>query len=173
MGPPLIEDAGYFVRAGVGPAELGGLLFQPVRVKRDGSYMPAFTPEELSDEQVMTLGAWLAGHFEAPADPPQLGDATHGAELYALNCALCHGEQGEGNGQTIPLAAIVSELRAHEMSPATILGFTHLYARTGGASEMTVFSEEFLSDADLDDIAAFIWELPPLGPPPGAEADQG
>ena len=171
LGPPLVSDCAYFVKAGVSQDELGGLLMQPVRVKREGSIMPAFTPDELSDGDLMEIGRWLASTCEPPAETPQLGDAAHGAELYAANCALCHGANGEGNGVTIPLAAIVGELRAHEMSTATILGFTTLATRSGSMKEMPVYDTDALSDSDLADIAAHLWELPPLGPPPGGEGE--
>ena len=39
---------------------MGGLLMHPVRVKREGSIMPAFTTEQLSDENVMAIGQYLA-----------------------------------------------------------------------------------------------------------------
>lgn len=171
VGPPLIYDVGYFMDAGVTPEQLGMLLFHPVRVKREGSIMPAFTPEELSDEQVMELGIWMANHFEPAAEPMQLGDATNGAELYATNCALCHGAAGEGNELIRPLAGLSNDLRAHEMPPTTILGFTHLASRSGSIKDMPTWTEEELSDSDLADIAAFIWEFPPLGPPPVADAE--
>ena len=171
VGPPLIYDVGYFVDAGVTPEQLGMLLFHPVRVKREGSIMPAFTPEELSDEQVMELGIWLANHFEPAAEPMQLGDAANGAQLYADNCELCHGAAGEGNALIRPLAGLSNDLRQHEMPPTTILGFTHLSTRSGSIKDMPTFAEEDLSDSDIADIAAFIWEFPPLGPPPAADGE--
>ncbi|MCB1221602.1 MAG: c-type cytochrome [Planctomycetales bacterium] len=171
VGPPLIKDAGYFIWAGVSPEELGALLFQPVRIKREGSYMPAFSPEDLSDQEVMELGAWLAGFHEPAAELPQLGDPENGATLYAANCAMCHGANGESTAAGAPLAAIVGELHAHEMSTGTIIGFTYLSTRNNAMPSMPAFSEEDLSDSDLLDIAAFMWNFPPMGPPPAEGGD--
>ena len=57
VGPPMVEDVGYFIRAGIPADMLGMLLQKPVRVKREGSIMPAF--KHLTDEEIDAIVAFL------------------------------------------------------------------------------------------------------------------
>lgn len=165
VGPPLAEDTAYFIKAGV-PAEVMGVLLQhAVRQRPPDSRMPVFTPEEVSDADLHAMGMFLASCTPPPAEPPQLGSAERGAELYARHCAMCHGAKGEGVGQMLPLALFAEELRSSGAPPNLMLGFVTLSTRSGDVPKMPVYSPEQLSDADLADLAAYLWAMPPLAPP--------
>jgi mono/diheme cytochrome c family protein len=49
--------------------------------------------------------------------PPGKGDVTHGAEVYADQCAACHGTFGEGEGRYPKLAGGVGSLTADRPEP--------------------------------------------------------
>jgi len=170
VGPALIDDVGYFVRAGI-PAEAMGMLLQkPVRVGKEGSIMPAYTPDQVSDADLNDIGAYLASFHAAPDAPPQLGSAGEGEAPYAQYCAMCHGAQGEGVQGMTPVAFMAAELKQHNLPPNILLAFVMLSARSGDVGTMPVFSEDALSDAQLADIAAYIWDMPvPEMPAPPAE----
>jgi mono/diheme cytochrome c family protein len=81
----------------------------------EGSVMPAFSTENggpLSPEQIDKLTlfilSWQTGGAVIPSSPTPViltplteipgveGDPTHGSLLYAQNCAVCHGAEGQG-----------------------------------------------------------------------------
>lgn len=166
VGSFLVDDSAYFVRAGVPAVAAGMLLRHPVRMRPEGSRMPAYTPDEISDQDLDDVGYYLASFTPEPDTPPALGSASAGAGLYAKHCAACHGAKGEGVGKMLPLAFFANDLKQNGVPPSVILGFVMLSARSGSVPKMPTFSEERLSDTDLADIAAFIWEMPlPSGKP--------
>ncbi len=76
-------------------------LFKTIRLGRPGRIMPAF--EHLSDEQthaiVRHIRSWGSGPVRlAPEGAP--GDPEKGRDIFARNCARCHGPQGEGGAGT-------------------------------------------------------------------------
>lgn len=161
VGPPLIEDAAYFVRAGVPYELMGALLQEPVRVKREGSIMPVFTTEQLSDADLNDIGGFIASFEPIPDMPLQMGDPNNGATLYSQTCALCHGVNGEGSSSIRSLAVLSSMLRQYNMPPSAMIGFTNMASRSGSIVGMPAISEQVLSDQDLLDIAAHLWTLEP------------
>ncbi len=83
---------------------------------------------------------------EAPADVLTAGDAVRGQELFASNCALCHGPDGKG-GAMAPSAlndAVFLGERTDEDLAEVI--------REGVAGKMPPFAD--LSDEDLLDLIA-------------------
>lgn len=73
------------------------------------------------------------------------GDATAGAEVYAANCAACHGEDGTGGtGSDLTAGAIDSEAIVEIV----------LY----GGDGMTAF-EDILSDQEIADVVAYVHTL--------------
>lgn len=109
--------------------------------------------------------------------PPGGGDPARGARLFATNCAVCHGQKGEGRvgatlntvfvsmNATVELKEIISKGRLGTMMPT--------WGKENGGP---------LSEQDIDDIVAYIesWgktyeppePLPPVPPqniPPVAE----
>lgn len=77
-------------------------LRQTIRLGRPGRVMPAFP--RLSDAQLDAIVGYIRGWSGKPAPvfptAPVQGDPQHGKELYAVYCAECHGEMGEGGSGT-------------------------------------------------------------------------
>lgn len=165
VGPSLVDDTAYFVRAGVPPPAMGTLLRKPVRQRPEGSRMPAFTPSEISDADLDDLGLYLAGFTPVPKPPPAMGSAERGAPLYAKACASCHGAKGEGVGKMLPVAVFANQLKKGGAPPNVMLAFVNLSSRSG-VPGMPTFTPAQLSDRDLADIAAHIWQMPMPAPPP-------
>jgi cytochrome c oxidase cbb3-type subunit III len=168
VGSYLVDDTAYFVRAGVPAEAMGSLYRHPVRVRPPESRMPAFAPTEVSDADLDDMGLYLASQTPPPGNPPALGSAERGAPLYARTCAACHGAEGQGVKQMLPLAIFSNQLREAKAPPSVILGFVMLSTRSGSVPKMPSYSRETLSDRDLADIAAHIWSMPMPSPqPPG------
>lgn len=101
------------------------------------------------DDQRQALVAYLADQFdlegEIPDPPP--GEASRGREIYAANCAQCHGSTGAGGvagagAWTPPVmnrdaTAIAEAIRV-------------------GPFEMPRFGQEQISDEELGDVVAFL-----------------
>jgi len=159
-GPPMVDSTAYFIRAGVPAEAMGPLFYHPVRQQPPGSTMPTFTPEEISDAELNDLGYYLGSQTPAPETLPELGSAENGAELYAANCAICHGDETGAGAATLPLAMFAGELKQGGAPPFVMLGFVNLASRSGYIKDMPVYTEDQLSDAELADIAAYIYAMP-------------
>jgi len=75
------------------------------------------------------------------------GDPTRGRELFAENCAACHGATGDG-------ASVGSNDVAPSLMNATV--FQVGEAIRAGPGIMPRFGRDVLSDADVDDIARYV-----------------
>lgn len=76
------------------------------------------------------------------------GDAARGEEIASMDCIDCHGESGQGDEDTPPLAGLdeayhVEQLKAYKSGERT---------DEGGLMAMTV---EELSEQDMADLAAY------------------
>ena len=104
----------------------------------------------------------------APTGPP---DPARGAELYAANCATCHGPRGDGDG---PAAAALNPRPAKHSDGAVmnVLSDAFLFqviqqgGPSVGKSVMMAPWGGTLSDAQIRDIVAFVRTLatPPYSP---------
>ena len=78
-------------------------------------------PDEVA-KAARTLGAHLLAAYPVPLAPTKAPDLGRGAELYAANCASCHGLNGDGHGpdaaklKPAPVAFLDAG-RARERSP--------------------------------------------------------
>lgn len=90
-------------------APLGlGLLFTYDIVKIDwvsfmeiqSNYRPMEDPLPLPERSVPIQGAAYIPELGVPTNPvaPESESLTNGKRLYDISCALCHGDNGEGNG---------------------------------------------------------------------------
>lgn len=106
-------------------------------------------PEEFDDTQREATVAWMRERFELTGELPRevAGDIGRGHELYAQNCASCHGSFGEGgvSGDGTQVLALDN----------TDWIATFAATRTGPAG-MPQFAEETLDDAEVADIATFV-----------------
>ncbi len=143
---------------------------------RPGTPMAGFLDEvggPLSRAQLGELTQWLVE--QADVEPisvgrePIPGDIARGAEIYAGECARCHGAAGEGGtGTALGNAAMLS------LTPDPFL--RHAVANGRQGTEMQSYAAT-LSDADLDNVTAFLrsrasgWEVqkPVYRPPPPPE----
>ena len=65
------------------------------------SYRPMEDPLPVPGRSIPIEGAAYIPYMGAPENPTTAGDEaslTRGAELYAINCKMCHGPEGKGNG---------------------------------------------------------------------------
>ena len=113
-----------------------------VRNGRNGqgnpSAMPSYTTDQLSDEQLDEILAWLSS-FPNPAD---------GEGLYVQYCANCHGADGLGGHSTEPLAGRFS------------VGDVIREGKEGGFAQrsdyMSAWTPEELSDEEVALIEAYM-----------------
>ena len=143
-------------------------LFTTIRHGRPGRVMPAFT--QLSDAQVHAIVAYVRSWMPPDtklmkvADAPVKGDAVHGKELFAKNCAVCHGADGEGGHGTGVTFSRPRDLpiippglnnpgflaaASDQMIKATLMN-----GREG--TPMVSFLKRGLSEQDIDDVVAYV-----------------
>ena len=68
------------------------------------SFKPMDHPLPPPERSIPVEGAISIPNMGAPQNPTAADEAsiTRGAELYAINCQMCHGVTGEGNGTIAP-----------------------------------------------------------------------
>ncbi|WP_455905761.1 cytochrome bc1 complex diheme cytochrome c subunit [Desertivibrio insolitus] len=109
-------------------------------------------PAQFTDEQVTALAEYVASLAPGPAIPDEEylqadGDATNGAELFRINCAMCHNVAGAGGALT-----------QGKYAP-TLRGVLpqHIYeAMQTGPQNMPVFNDLNLSPEDKADIITYL-----------------
>jgi ubiquinol-cytochrome c reductase cytochrome c subunit len=109
-------------------------------------------PIQFNQEQIDQMAAWVAALAPGPAIPDEEllqanGDATNGAELFRINCAMCHNVAGAGGalteGKWAPSVQDVSGKHIYE-------------AMVTGPSNMPVFSDLNLTPEDKRDIITYL-----------------
>ena len=110
------------------------------------------------------LGAlWLAtpGREAAPAGPQ---DATRGKSVYETRCAPCHGSEGGGDG---PAAAAITPKPRNFRDPDFWRGRSaaqlKLVVKQGRPGTLMAPFEGVLSEAEIDDVVAYIQSFRPRG----------
>jgi ubiquinol-cytochrome c reductase cytochrome c subunit len=141
-------------------------------------YMPLDNPAEqprrsrveFSEPELAALIAYVASLGEGPAIPephPEDGDVAAGLALFTENCAGCHQVVAEGGYLPEAVAPPLDEATPVQVAEAVRIG-PYLMPR---------FSEQQLSDSELDSIVAYVersqrpvdeggWGLGHLGPVP-------
>jgi ubiquinol-cytochrome c reductase cytochrome c subunit len=109
-------------------------------------------PPELTPATIAQIEAYIQSVAPGgPAIPPVVvGNAAHGATLFAQNCQHCHGAEAEG-------AAIGGVAWAPSLHHTSVTQVAE--AIRVGPDEMPPFSEQQLSSADVDDIVAYLGQL--------------
>lgn len=120
------------------------------------------TPQ-FTDEQTKALAAYVASVSPGPAIPASSAlntdnaDTALGAELFRINCAMCHNVAGAGG-------ALTQGKYAPSLSGVTP---THVYeAMVSGPQNMPVFSDLNLTPEDKKNIIAYLQYLE-KNPSPG------
>ncbi len=96
-------------------------------------------------------------------EPAQVGDANAGRQVFASNCAACHGAAAQGRGSAPALIGVVDHHSVDEVETVIRRG-------RGG---MPAFDAR-LSDAEIDDVLAFLAVAPAdeAAPSPGPHMDR-
>jgi ubiquinol-cytochrome c reductase cytochrome c subunit len=105
-----------------------------------------------SDEERAAVVAFMTERFGIEGsipDPPE-GDPARGREVFATNCAACHGSTGAG-GVAGAGAFTPNLIGLDEVTLASAIRV--------GPFQMPRFSEDQISDEELGDIAAFMHEV--------------
>jgi ubiquinol-cytochrome c reductase cytochrome c subunit len=109
-------------------------------------------PVQFNQTQIDQLAAYVASLATGPAAPDEQflqadGDATNGAELFRINCAMCHNVAGAGGALTEgKWAPSVQDVSAK-----------HIYeAMVSGPSNMPVFNDLNLTPEDKRDIITYL-----------------
>jgi ubiquinol-cytochrome c reductase cytochrome c subunit len=112
-------------------------------------------PVQFTEQEVAALAAYVASVSPGPGIPSSQytngdGDASVGAELFRINCAMCHNVAGAGGALT-----------EGKFAPALagVTG-THIYeAMATGPQNMPVFSDLNISPEDKANIIAYLTYL--------------
>ena len=125
------------------------------------AYKPMENPLPPPALSVPVEGAIAIPHMGPPQNPVPADQAsiTRGAELYAINCKLCHGPQGQGNG---PISGfLVDHKPANLTSPLLIAmkdGSVFLVISDGVPGRMPALNEN-LTVRERWDVINFIRTL--------------
>jgi ubiquinol-cytochrome c reductase cytochrome c subunit len=109
-------------------------------------------PVQFTQPQIDAMGAWVATLAPGPSLPdPRYyaadGDAAVGAELFRINCAMCHNVAGAGGALTEGKYA--PHLR--NLEPVHIYG-----AMVTGPQNMPVFSDMNLTPEEKNDVITYL-----------------
>jgi ubiquinol-cytochrome c reductase cytochrome c subunit len=130
-------------------------------------------PVQFTDEDIAALAAWVASLAPGPGIPnakvlDAKGDAANGAELFRINCAMCHNVAGAGGalteGKYAPSLKGVSAQHIYE-------------AMVTGPQNMPVFNDMNITPENKRDVITYLkylenhpspggYELGNLGPVP-------
>lgn len=123
-------------------------------------------PVQFTDEQVKALAAYVASLAPGPAIPDDRylttegADVAVGAELFRINCAMCHNVAGAGGALTE--GKFAPDL--HNIDPA------HIYeAMVTGPQNMPVFNDLNITPEDKQNIIAYLVYLDENPSPGGLE----
>jgi ubiquinol-cytochrome c reductase cytochrome c subunit len=161
-GPSLIGVGAASVDFQVGTGRMPGQASGPQLPKK---------AVQFTEEQISLMAAYVASLAPGPAIPDAkyleaTGDATHGGELFRINCAMCHNAVGAGGalteGKYAPALDGVSAKHVYE-------------AMITGPQNMPVFNDSNLTPQDKQDIITYLayvesnpsaggFELGSLGP---------
>jgi len=109
-------------------------------------------PVQFTDEQIKSLYTYVAAQAPGPGIPDEEylqgdGDAALGAELFRINCAMCHNVSGAGGalteGKFAPALAGVSAQHVYE-------------AMVTGPQNMPVFNDNNISPEDKANIITYL-----------------
>lgn len=108
-------------------------------------------PVQFAQDEIDAMAAWVASLAPGPGIPDSKylsgGDPSNGAELFRINCAMCHNVAGAGGALTEGKYAP----NLHDIDPV------HIYAAmVTGPQNMPVFSDMNISPEEKRDIIAYL-----------------
>lgn len=142
-------------------------IVENIRRGRPGRRMPAWGEKEgglnpAEVEAIVTYLRSLAGGVAPPAEKAPArwvqGDAKAGRDLYAANCAGCHGKKGEGRQGPSLANPVLLKTATDTYLVETVRRGRKGTAMRGFASPSTV--QRTLTKSEIEDIVAFLrtWE---------------
>ena len=105
-------------------------------------------PVQFTEEQILAMAAYVQSTSPGPTYPSEEvldggGDVANGAELFRINCAMCHNVAAAGGALT----------EGKYAPPLTETSALHMYAAmVTGPQNMPVFNDMYLSTEDKRDI---------------------
>src|SRR6266498_3270406 len=126
------------------------------------SYRPMENPLPPPERSIPIEGPIAIPGMGAPENPVKADDASiaRGAELYSINCKMCHGQTAEGNGS---IAAFLANKPANLTSPVVQSksdGSIFLTITNGVTGKMPALNENFLV-SERWDLVNYIRTLKP------------
>jgi mono/diheme cytochrome c family protein len=158
-----------FLVAGIGLVIV--LLFSYDVIKVDWPSFMEIQPAYKQMEDPLPVPA-LSIPVDGPAFIPNLGapsnpvaadqaSVARGAELYRINCAVCHGEDGKGDG---PIAAFLTKTRPADLTGVVVTALSDRAVFTiisnGSPSGMMPPLNENLTVRERWDIVNYVRTLP-------------
>ncbi len=155
-GPSLIGVGAASVDFQVGTGRMPGAANGPQALKK---------PVQFTDQQIQDMAAYVASLGTGPSEPEAQylqgnANASKGAELFRINCAMCHNVAGAGGALT-----------DGKFAPA-LKGVTskHIYeAMLTGPQNMPVFNDLNITPQDKADIITYLKYLEKNPSPGGFE----
>jgi mono/diheme cytochrome c family protein len=122
------------------------------RIRGGQNAMPPFAATDLSNGQLALVIEYAQANIIGAGLPAfSAAELTQGRELYALHCAACHGETGEGVPNSGPRINTLPPMRASE-----IINFTRV-----GSLLTPAISSSVVSDQELRLIVGYLHSLNP------------
>ncbi len=106
----------------------------------------AFTSRQI-DAVVRYIGSFTRGVTRSPTPPIVRGNIARGRDLFAANCAPCHGVAGDG--ASVGYGNVAPSL--HDATPQQIAEAIRI-----GPGVMPRFGTDVLTDRDVVDVAAYV-----------------
>ncbi|GAA3623693.1 c-type cytochrome [Microbacterium awajiense] len=109
-------------------------------------------PPQFTEEQTAAMAAFVQSVAPGPTFPAEEvldggGDASHGGELFRINCAMCHNVAGAGGALTEGKYAPA----LHEVTPINMYA-----AMVTGPQNMPVFNDMTLTTEEKRDIITYL-----------------
>ena len=141
-------------------------LFENIARGRPGTRMSAWSAAHdgpLSDAEIRALVRFIRGWQTEPSvklsEAPLAGDAQRGAALYAQQCAVCHGEQGQGLDTSPAAPQGAPSLNNPVFLETASDGFIRYAIAKGRRGTAMPAFEGTLTQQQIDDLVAFIRSL--------------
>ncbi len=141
-------------------------LRNTIRHGRPGRIMPAFT--SLKDNEVKAIikhiRSWAPGKPFKYSNKKIKGNIQHGKQLFAKNCAACHGANGkggEGTGVTFSRPRDLPVIAPALNNPGFLASAPDLLIKTvlmngREGTPMVSFLKQGLSEKDIDDVVSYV-----------------